>query len=64
MVGEMAEYWKTVLTICYDLGVMWSSIQPLRLVPSWRKLGQDLDGDYFLHFSDLKKHVTGLIWCL
>jgi hypothetical protein len=27
------------------------SIKPSTLVPSWRKLGQDLDGDYFLHFS-------------
>jgi hypothetical protein len=26
-------------------------MKPLTLVPSWRKLGQDLDGDYFLHFS-------------
>jgi hypothetical protein len=24
----------------------------LTLAPSWRKLGRDLDGDYFLHFSD------------
>jgi hypothetical protein len=28
------------------------SIKPLTLVPSWRKLGQELGGDYFLHFSD------------
>jgi len=28
------------------------SIKPLTLVLSWRELGQDLDGDYFLHFSD------------
>jgi hypothetical protein len=52
MLGEMTEYQKTVLTVCYGLGVRWLSIQLLRLVPSWRKLGQDLGGDYFLNFSD------------
>jgi hypothetical protein len=57
MLGEMDEYWKTVLTICYGLGAMWLSIQPLRLVPSWRKLGQDLDDDYFLHFSDEEENM-------
>lgn len=39
------------------------SIKPFTLVLSWRKLGQDLDGDYFLHFSDEvnTREITDLV---